>query len=308
MRAILITVIWLVATTGVVEAQRATGSGSELTAFAGCRVVQSEWADGDSFPVRFPDGATHVVRLYGVDCLETTDRNGTDQRRLRSQRAYFGMARAGGNEQVSITLAKELGLAARKRVAILLAEPFTVHTAWADGRGNPRFKRYYGFITDAKGRDLGGVLVREGLARAFGVARAREKGVSREEYKDRLADEELSAASRRVGAWNYTNWQALPEERRVERKLELEEEGEDKRKAPPPEAHSIDPNQAARDELMRLPGIGEVMAIRILEGREAGRFRTPLDLLRVPGIGAKTVEKLTPFLVFPESLQPGKEQ
>ena len=94
MRAILITVIWLVATTGVVEAQRATGSGSELTAFAGCRLVQSEWADGDSFPVRFPDGATHVVRLYGVDCLETTDRNGTDQRRLRSQRAYFGMARA----------------------------------------------------------------------------------------------------------------------------------------------------------------------------------------------------------------------
>ena len=66
----------------------------------------------------------------------------------------FGMARAGGNEQASITLAKELGLAARKRVAILLAEPFTVHTAWADGRGNPRFKRYYGFITDAKGRDL----------------------------------------------------------------------------------------------------------------------------------------------------------
>ena len=303
-------VIWLAATIGVVLGQRtlnpAINPGKGLKTYPGCQLVESKWSDGDSFPVLFPDGTTQTVRLYGVDCFETTDRHETDQRRLRSQRAYFGMARAGGDEQASIALAKGLGLAARKRVGELLAEPFTVQTAWADGRGNPRFKRYYAFISDAKGRDLGGVLVREGLARAFGVARAREAGVSREEYKERLADEELSAASRRVGAWQLTNWQLLPEERRVAREQELEDQT--KREKKPLEERSIDPNRASRDELMRLPGIGEVIAIRILEVRETEEFGTAADLRLVPGIGAKTVEKLAPYLMFPDGRQPGKQQ
>lgn len=307
MRAIL---FWLVAAIGVAEAQRVLTpvdkSGTGLKTYAGCQLVESEWSDGDSFPVLFPDSTTQMLRLYGVDCFETVNRHETDQRRLRSQRAYFGMGRAGGDEQASIALAKGLGLAARKRVRELLAEPFTVHTVWADGRGSPRFKRYYAFITEAQGRDLGGVLVREGLARAYGVARARAAGVSREEYKERLADEELSAASRRVGAWNHTNWQLLPEERRVARKMELEEKV--KRESKPPEPRSIDPNQASRDELMRLPGIGEVMAMRILELREGESFRNPGDLRRVPGIGAKTVEKMTPYLVFPGKSKSGRRR
>ena len=141
---------------------------------------------------------------------------------------------------------------------------------------------------------MGSVLVREGLARAFGVARSRKAGVSRDEYKERLKDEELAAASRRVGIWKLTNWDSLPEERRVERAQEQEEQLE----ALPLKENSINPNTASRDELMRLPGIGEVMAARIMEAREAGAFRTAADLGRVAGIGEKTVARIALYLSF----------
>ena len=60
---------------------------------------------------------------------------------------------------------------------------------------------------------------------------------------------------------------------------------------------TIDPNAAGRAEWDRLPGIGPVTAIAIVEHRAAhGPFRAPDDLLEVRGIGPRTLEKLRPFL------------
>ena len=83
-------------------------------------------------------------------------------------------------------------------------------------------------------------------------------------------------------------------ERRVERVQEQEEQAR-KRAL---EKNSINPNTASRDELMRLPGIGEVMAVRIIEAREAGKFRTAADLRRVAGIGEKIAARIGPYLSF----------
>ena len=49
---------------------------------------------------------------------------------------------------------------------------------------------------------------------------------------------------------------------------------------------------------MRLPGIGEVLANRIIEGRENGLYKKPDDLARVHGIGLGTIEKLRKYLNF----------
>lgn len=64
----------------------------------------------------------------------------------------------------------------------------------------------------------------------------------------------------------------------------------------------IDPNAAGRAEWDRLPGIGPVTAMAILEHRRLhGRFHRPADLLAVRGIGPRTLEKLAPFLEWPQS-------
>jgi len=67
-------------------------------------------------------------------------------------------------------------------------------------------------------------------------------------------------------------------------------------KSPP--AAGLDPNTASRDELMLLPGVGEVIAKRIIEGRGEGAYSSPQDLIRIRGISVKTLESISPALRF----------
>jgi len=56
-------------------------------------------------------------------------------------------------------------------------------------------------------------------------------------------------------------------------------------------------NTAAAEELQTLPNIGVQMAQRIVDYRtQHGKFSSVDDLQNVKGIGAKTLEKLKPFV------------
>jgi endonuclease YncB( thermonuclease family) len=46
--------------------------GQELQKFENCSLVEAGWADGDSFPVKLPDGREIILRLYYVDCNENS--------------------------------------------------------------------------------------------------------------------------------------------------------------------------------------------------------------------------------------------
>lgn len=59
----------------------------------------------------------------------------------------------------------------------------------------------------------------------------------------------------------------------------------------------IDVNVAGATELMRLPGVGPVMAQNIIKAREEKRFESVADLDRVKGIGPKTLDRLRSFVV-----------
>ena len=60
----------------------------------------------------------------------------------------------------------------------------------------------------------------------------------------------------------------------------------------------LDINQAPWSEWTVLPRIGEVLAKRIAESREAdGPFRDHEDLTRVRGIGPRTLEQIRPYLL-----------
>jgi len=67
--------------------------------------------------------------------------------------------------------------------------------------------------------------------------------------------------------------------------------------APPGAQQLTDLNRATVAELDRLPGIGPVLARRIVEHRERlGAFHSADELLGVPGIGVRLLERLRPHV------------
>ncbi len=68
----------------------------------------------------------------------------------------------------------------------------------------------------------------------------------------------------------------------------------------PPE-QKVDINTATVEELAKLPGVGEVIAQRIVNHREkSGKFRKVEELLVVRGISKKKLEKLRPLIAVGE--------
>ena len=64
--------------------------------------------------------------------------------------------------------------------------------------------------------------------------------------------------------------------------------------------NAIDPNTAGEEDLDRLPGVGPVVAGRIVQTRrDRGPFAEPGDLLSVPGLGPATLARITPYLEWP---------
>ena len=251
--------------------------GQELQKFENCSLAEVVWADGDSFPVKLPNGKEIVLRLYYVDCNEVAAATETDQRRVRDQSSYFGI----DDHQVTL----EFGRLAADEVKKLLAKPFTVQTAFATAPGRSAKPRTYGFITLSDGRDLGEVLVGEGLARSYGVRRNTPDGLNAEAAEAKMDDLELGAAIARRGIWAKTDPQrmvALRDDRRKEER-ELQEAFGTNAGQP------INPNTATVDEIMLLPGVGEVLAERIVEGRP---YKSIDDLRRVPGVGEKVFARL----------------
>ena len=77
------------------------------------------------------------------------------------------------------------------------------------------------------------------------------------------------------------------------------------RAAPLTARYLVDVNEADWPELAELPRVGEILARRIVESRgKSGPFVDHDDLLRVPGIGPRTLEQMKPYL-WP---MPGREE
>jgi endonuclease YncB( thermonuclease family) len=277
-----------------------------------CRLIPNPANDGDSFHASV--GATeYIFRLYMVDAPETDEMNPA---RLVEQAKYFA---------ITVTQAIEVGQAAKEFTRQKLSEPFTVFTHMSDAMGRSRLERFYAFVQTKDG-DLGEQLVRSGLARNYGF-KAVPPGTRNSRIEvEKLQQFEGQARQERIGGWGVNvgrlnaraqmpaGFSVFVAEKNARSRIFPPANTFRQISAPPlpnpldptvspveaPKSYAkekielgqIDINTATEKELKMIPGIGPVMAVRIIAGRP---FRSADDLRKITGIGDKTYAKVRPY-------------
>ncbi|HZD39301.1 MAG TPA: helix-hairpin-helix domain-containing protein [Terriglobales bacterium] len=303
---IAVAVLWT-ATTDLV----ARGGSKEWIVLKDCRLIANPANDGDSFHVS-AGKKEYLFRLYFVDAPETDEMT---PRRLVEQAKYFA---------ITVPQAIEVGRAAKEFTRQKLSEPFTVFTHMSDAMGQSRLERFYAFIQTKEG-DLGELLVRNGLARNYGF-KATPPGLSSSRAElEKLEQFENEARQETIGGWGVDTGRltAHPEKPSAfsffvaDGKIRprsapaesspvfpavdkpaapmtcsspVETKRSHPKEKPPP--GKIDINTATEKELRTVPGIGHVMAARIMAARP---FRSADDLKRVSGIGDKKYLQIRPY-------------
>jgi competence ComEA-like helix-hairpin-helix protein len=263
----------------------ARDGSKDWTVLQNCRVIVNPANDGDSFHVS-AGNEEYIFRLHLIDAPET---DAMEPRRLIEQAKYF---------EITVPQAIEVGEAAKAFTREKLAEPFTVFTRRSDAMGRSKNERLYAFVQTKEG-DLGEQLVRNGLARFHGVKVIPPGSSGSLPERQKLQQLEDEAKREKIGGWGVNV-------------------GRLKDRAQKPDAYSfftlgkgsvsqtistsvkgkqlplgkIDINTATEEELKTIPGIGPVMAARIIAARP---FKSGDDLKKVSGIGDKKYETIRPY-------------
>jgi DNA uptake protein ComE-like DNA-binding protein len=288
-----VAVLW----TADVDAAAREGS-KEWIVLKDCRLIANPANDGDSFHVS-AGTKEYLFRLYLVDAPETDE---MIPRRLVDQAKYFG---------ITVPQAIEVGRAAKEFTREKLSEPFTVFTHMSDAMGQSRIERFYALVQTKDG-DLAEQLVRNGLARIYGF-RSTPPGLRSSRIEpEKLQQFENEARQERIGGWGITAgrlnvraaspppYSFFNSPQKTQPILPPATSPPVPFSPKPDKAHSkqktplgkIDINTATEKELTTVPGIGHVMAARIIAARP---FRSADDLKRVSGIGDKKYAQIRPY-------------
>jgi predicted flap endonuclease-1-like 5' DNA nuclease len=178
----------------------------------------------------------------------------------------------------------------------------------AGGLGRSKIQRIYGFVRTKEG-DLGEQLVANGLARIHGTTAAPPAGSTSAAELEKLAQLENEAKRRKIGGWGLSGQRSSV----AGATFQPSPGGSYSIPATPTSSSSaaavspigarnhakdktplgrIDVNTATEKELTTVPGIGHVMAGRIIAARP---FRSADDLKKVSGIGDKKYAQIRPY-------------
>ena len=285
----------------------ARGESKDWIVLNNCHLIANPANDGDSFHVSA--GANeYIFRLYLVDAPETDE---MVPRRLVDQAKYFA---------ITVPQTIEVGRAAKDFTQEKLSQPFTVLTHMSDAMGQSRIERFYAYVQTKEG-DLGEQLVRNGLARIYGFKAVPPSLQNSQQEIQKLEQLKNEAKHEKIGGWginagrlnlraqtpavfsffaspNDTQRQPVPLPLPFSRPSPMLIPSTSSRRTPashPKEKTPlgrIDINAATEKELTTVPGIGHVMAARIIAARP---FRSADDLKRVSGIGDKKYAQIRPY-------------
>ena len=261
---------------------------AELISINNVTFVEADLNDGDSFKVNAAGRELHL-RLYYVDCPETTYNNKSELERIREQQYHFGL-----EDPHDVV---RFGEQATEYVKQVLARPFTVYTSYAQAPGRSASGRFYAFVKTHKGHDLGYLLIEQGLARIHGKTRQSPDSIPSQYVLEELQDLRTIALLNRAGIWQSTQPGILAEMRKRQREEDqkLKEFRQSVAKVRTHDDQPLNLNRASKGELQQIPGVGPVTAIKITDGRP---YQSVDDLLKIPGIGPKTVEAITPYVTI----------
>ena len=301
-----VTVVWI----GTLDLCARDGSRDWIV-LENCRLISNPANDGDSFHAS-ANAKEYIFRLYMVDAPET---DAMTPARLVEQAEYFG---------ITVPHAIEAGQAAKEYTREKLSEPFTIFTHMSDAMGRSRMERFYAYVRTKDG-DLGEQLVRNGLARIYGFKAAPPGSRRSRAELHKLQQLETQARQESIGAWGInvgrltvraanlaafsvfvpaaksrtrsspagssqlvssTANAIVPPARDIGGEVNA---SQSKQKTP---LGRIDINTATEKELTTVPGIGHVMAARIIAARP---FRSVNDLKKVSGIGDKKYAQMRPY-------------
>jgi competence ComEA-like helix-hairpin-helix protein len=270
-----------------------------------CRLISNPANDGDSFHAS-AGAREYIFRLYMVDAPETDEMTPP---RLVEQAKYFA---------ITVPQAIEVGQAAKEFIREKLSQPFTVFTRMSDAMGRSKIERVYAFV-QIKDGDLGEQLVRNGLARNYGY-KAVPPGLRNSRLElEKLQQFEDEARQEKIGGWGVNAGRLNVHAQKPAPFSVFVAEKTDRPRANTPfatpafrpssttvgpvdvkkshakekiELGRIDINTATEKELKMIPGVGQVMASRIIAARP---FRSADDLKKVNGIGDKKYAKIRPY-------------
>ena len=257
---------------------------AELETIENATLIEAGLNDGDSFKVRAAGEELHL-RLYYVDCPETAAGTDAELERIREQQYHFGL-----EDPAAVV---RFGKQAADYVRQVLSRPFTIHTGYAFAPGRSATGRYYAFIETHDNRDLGHLLVEQGLARIHGKTRPAPDGTPSQTVIQELQDMRSVAMLNRAGIWGETDPRLLSDMHKRQREKDRERKAFRAKLKPKRTScdEPLDLNTASQEQFQQLHGIGPVKAAKIFAGKP---YESVEDLLKIPGIGPKTLEKIRP--------------